>query len=304
MKNILSFTLLVIPMFIWSQNTNHFVNSNSKWNVAHSYAHANEENPSFVETRTTIYGFDGDTTINDQVWLRMFRTTDDTFSSELNFESFVYASDDYVLTLKYGEEIDTLYRFNLNLGDSSLFHFQVDTQYLYVTHIDSLLINDQYFKTFKFSEPTGPNAFTVVDELWIEGIGSKHGPLFPTNAKRFATEIPDSTLLTCSFTNDEQFWNHPDYSDCIVNIILGIEEQEQLEGLKVYPNPFENTLNIELNKSQNLNIEVLNMQGDVLISKTSNQLNTRINLEKIPTGIYFLSIQTEQAKSIRKVLKQ
>lgn len=303
MKNLLSFAFLLIPIFIWSQNTNHFANSNSKWNVATSYPNANEDNPTFVETRTSIYGFEGDTTINEQVWLRMFSTTDDTFSSELNFESFILASEQFVLSMKYNGLVDTLYRFDLNVGDSSLFHFQEETFYLYVSQIDSILIQDQYFKTFKFSEPTGFNDFSFVNELWIEGIGSKHGPLFPFNAKRFATELPDSSLLTCSHINDEQYWDHPNYSDCMVNIILGIKDQEQLTGLKVYPNPFENRINIELDKSQNLAIEILNIHGELMISKTSNSINTTIDLEAIPTGIYFISLQSKDSKVVKKILK-
>jgi hypothetical protein len=41
-----------------------------------------------------------------------------------------------------------------------------------------------------------------MDEIWIEGIGSIHGPLSPHNPRKFSEEIPDSLMLTCTCVNN------------------------------------------------------------------------------------------------------
>ncbi|MEO6903731.1 MAG: hypothetical protein ABI315_11385 [Bacteroidia bacterium] len=82
-----------------------------------------------------------------------------------------------------------------------------------------------------------------MNEIWIEGIGSIHGPLFPIDPCKFLTEIPDSMMLTCTNVNTQKFWHHPSYKSCYMNIVLDTKNIEDTK-LTTFPNPF--TTNFQL----------------------------------------------------------
>lgn len=65
MKTTILLSILLLPTILLGQVINHFDNSDSKWNVAKTYPAANQQNPNFVATTTTVYGFQGDTLINN-----------------------------------------------------------------------------------------------------------------------------------------------------------------------------------------------------------------------------------------------
>ena len=87
-------------------------------------------------------------------------------------------------------------------------------------------------------------------------------------------------------------------------------EEFKIARTKVYPNPARTTINLELNKNQNIeitNIEVINLQGksikqvDVLNESLSNQIS--INIEALQSGPYFLKILFDNGKiDYRKIL--
>ena len=76
MKIKILLTILTFPMLLFGQVTSHFNNLDSKWNVAKTYQNANMQNPNFVATTTTVYGFQGDTLINSDLWFKLYSTSD------------------------------------------------------------------------------------------------------------------------------------------------------------------------------------------------------------------------------------
>ena len=62
--------------------------------------------------------------------------------------------------------IDTIYNFNLQIGDSVLYDFGIENYYMKIENIDSIIINDEKFKIF-------PNP--VRDELRIKIPNNKKG---------------------------------------------------------------------------------------------------------------------------------
>ncbi|MEO8760250.1 MAG: PHB depolymerase family esterase [Bacteroidia bacterium] len=70
-------------------------------------------------------------------------------------------------------------------------------------------------------------------------------------------------------------------------------------GIKIYPNPSNGILNI--NSQKNIKtIKVLNLLGEVVYSKETNDKENSINLKHLPTGIYFIFIQDEDNSFISK----
>src|SRR5699024_3316409 len=127
------------------------------------------------------------------------------------------AENSKVLYLDTLNQLDTLYDFSLKVGDSVLFNINGTTpEWLQVNHVDTIQIHGDYYKRLTFDEPS-ISAFDWLDEEWIEGIGSIHGPLFPAFPVKFSEEIPDSMLLICSYSDNQDVWQHPSYQNCYVN---------------------------------------------------------------------------------------
>jgi surface protein len=74
--------------------------------------------------------------------------------------------------------------------------------------------------------------------------------------------------------------------DCSV---LGVEEFET-NNIKIYPNPTNNIINIEgLNKNENNTIQIFDVQGKLVITKTINEKGT-IDLSELNKGVYVIKI--------------
>ena len=96
------------------------------------------------------------------------------------------------------------------------------------------------------------------------------------------------------------------------SLINDVEDEKKNDsGMKVYPNPFDNIVNVEFNTngySGNYNIEVLNILGSRIFS-TSNKINGSelitecLILDSIPSAVYFVKVQIDGRSFIRKVVK-
>ncbi len=90
---------------------------------------------------------------------------------------------------------------------------------------------------------------------------------------------------------------------------VGVEEHDVIENLGVYPNPNAGVFVIEFisNGNQEVELELYNMLGSVVVSKTksvasgTNRLN--VNIANQPNGIYFVKLTSGKSTYISKVVK-
>ena len=289
----------LLPTLLLGQITNHFTHSDAQWNVAKTFIAATQEHPSFVATTTTVYGFQGDSTINGETWYKMYSTPDSLFQNNLVYQGLTRNENDVILFIDTLSQLDTLYNFNLILGDSVLYNFNGMPEWIYVDEINTLQINGQSYRKFKFTDPTGPSAFYFLKEEWIEGIGSIHGPLFPHAPVQFSSELPDSLLLTCSFSNTQDFFQHPSYSNCYVNIVLGTEVQETM-NYKLYPNPASSVLTIEASQNLGGDIEIFDLNGKLVKTVSADGMNLEIDVSSLENGLYFLHFTTDKQINVKR----
>jgi hypothetical protein len=302
MRPILLAFAILFPVLTFGQVVEHFGNPDTKWNVADSYPNGNLQNPYFVETRTTIFGFVGDTLVNGRTWLKMYSTADSLFTSNLNFEGFIRSSTNHILKADANFYIDTLYQFNLSVGDSVNFDFGFYSENIPVIKIDSVLIGSAYYKTLDFAEPTGPNIFTIFKEKWIEGIGSIHGPLFPNRPEVFSTEMPDSLKLVCTESNGDNLYQHPSYSNCIINIILSLSTKD-LSLVKVFPNPVQNEIWVSTDSYGDKKVSIRNQLGHLIHCELHDQPKFTIQFSKFKNGFYFMTIEENGEYQTWKLIK-
>jgi len=302
---------LIISVRCFGQSTINFADTNATWHVAKTFPNGTSQFPNFVSTITKTYGYKGDTLIGSVLWTKMFFTPDSNFSTTLNLKKAGYlnTSNNLVFYLDTLLNLDTIYNFNLLIGDSVKYDFGSGDNYLFVTSLDSIIIDGNYHKRFYFSEPTGPNAFTILKEIWIEGIGSIHGPLFPSKPTMFSTEIPDSMNLTCYKINNSTIWNNPNYNDCYINIVLSVNDlQEEQGSILAFPNPVTNELRIELPKiaNENFEISIFEVEGKLIQKYFDNKSGQIvIDTRALKNNFYILQVQCSNGRTYRtKFTKQ
>ncbi|MGB0888604.1 MAG: T9SS type A sorting domain-containing protein, partial [Vicingaceae bacterium] len=82
-----------------------------------------------------------------------------------------------------------------------------------------------------------------------------------------------------------------DTSACVNINTVGINDLQHSELISIYPNPASNAINVKLfNTEANDDIILYNSVGQIVVTQKIITLNTMINTEKLPTGIYLLSI--------------
>jgi hypothetical protein len=302
MKQIVVLFCIVCPSFLFAQTVNHFENENSRWFVTESYIHANLQNPSFVDTVTTIYGFQGDSVLSNETWFKMFSTTDTTFTNNLEFQGLLRSSNGLVIFQDTASTVDTLYDFNLEVGDSMLFNFyDMYLEYLKVETVDSIEINSQMFKQIHFSEPLILSAFAYVSEVWIENIGSVHGPLFPSRPRFTSSESPAALDLTCTETNFTPFYQNSIYYQCYYSVILDTKELTRTD-FNIYPNPVTETLFIQ-QQGQYGQFYIRDILGHEVLSGSLQSNKQSVDISQLKTGIYLVTVILENATLTKKILK-
>ncbi|WP_169744664.1 T9SS type A sorting domain-containing protein [Siansivirga zeaxanthinifaciens] len=81
---------------------------------------------------------------------------------------------------------------------------------------------------------------------------------------------------------------------------LSISKNE-IEGLKVYPNPAKDYLTIESNKVKISLVEIYNILGSKVLSSNS-LIGNKLNVSSLSKGVYLLKINSEAKTSVRKIV--
>ena len=78
------------------------------------------------------------------------------------------------------------------------------------------------------------------------------------------------------------------------------------DGMKVYPNPTEQDLNIKLGQEHtNISIKVVNAAGQaVLVEEMDRVSETQLDLSRLETGIYLIIFHSDQMDRIVRIMKE
>jgi hypothetical protein len=88
----------------------------------------------------------------------------------------------------------------------------------------------------------------------------------------------------------------------VVNVITGLEENT-VSGLKLYPNPARDYLNIRADAVINT-VQVLNFAGQLILNESVNSSSYRINVSNLRAGVYMIRIETEEGTTTQRIVVQ
>ena len=185
------------------------------------------------------------------------------------------STDTQDVTVTVYDEITTDAGFDMNLeiGQS----LQLDGSYIGGSG-DVTILWEEVSNSIPIDDPTilNPNA----------------GPFPTTNGYYFSLTVID-TITGCEDT-DTMF----------VAVTVGIGEANISHNIKIYPNPTSG--NIFINTQERLErVSIMNITGSEVFHLEDLQETTQIDLSGLPTGLYFVKVQTTDGIFItRKVVKR
>jgi hypothetical protein len=94
-----------------------------------------------------------------------------------------------------------------------------------------------------------------------------------------------------------------------VNVPVGLENVESVEGVSIFPNPSNGlfTLNIETLERENFNVTVRDAQGREVFTENLNvngKYRNDLDFTSFAKGVYYMQIQTETESTVEKLIIQ
>jgi hypothetical protein len=95
-----------------------------------------------------------------------------------------------------------------------------------------------------------------------------------------------------------------------VGYVLNAPEYEVAQNLNAYPNPFNETISLEIDgfDGQDLNIQIFDLQGKLMFEETVNQpedfVYKELNMKDLASGTYFVKVMSDAGAITKMVVKQ
>lgn len=282
---LLFFTSMFLSASVKGQEYVMFPETNAIWNEIFISVQP-------AERWTYQYGVWGDTVINNVQYHKIYRLADTLFPvTGGEFYGAIREDNRRIYVIGFnaaypgsGEGEVVLYDFTKNVGDT-VFVGQDGTGpegYLVVDHIDSVLIDNNYRKTFSFT--------SMGDYYWIEGIGSTRGLFSPVIGITTGYQF---WHLICHDQDGDVKYLNPEYNTCFP-ILEGVDNNENADrNVAVTPNPVTSQSVVRFdNPDRSLQIfRIYSLTGQVvMVREISDKSQIILSRADFKPGLYFYSI--------------
>jgi len=215
----------------------------------------------------------------------------------------------------------------LRIWDTALEQFEIQSN----MHIELTSAENGLIGYWPFNESMGNIAF---DKTSNNNDGTLHGGAMWVNSTApvlsWLSAIPDSgvclpgssinvqitydaTILNIGdyYTTISISSNDPDLPEIIIPVYLNVNDTatylnniKSRSIIKLYPNPTESIIYLEIQHSGNesYEVEIINISGKVIYQKSG--LIEQINLSGFPKGIYFIKVKVDKYVMVEKIVIQ
>lgn len=263
--------LLLLVIFSGITFGQTLIDTNKIWNVVNCL--------NFGPCWTESHKFEGDTTLNGNLYNKLLASSDSTLSSWYYYGAFREDTTGKVYTFVDSEDI-LFYNFDLESGDDFILQWYGLNIALTVEQVDSItLLNGETRKRIKFDNNYG--------EEWIEGIGSIFGLPFVAYPQ-YSADLDHE--LNCFFENGELKYQNWNYDLCWYTTV-GIEEKQTEQSWTITPNPFNKSCKIKSDNNlvNNYEVRILNNHGTELEIYSNNSPEMEIGGD-LKSGFYIIQI--------------
>jgi len=153
---------------------------------------------------------------------------------------------------------------------------------------------------------TPSNIIAGAQYLWNFGDGTLSNDVTPI--KTFNTAATYQVCLNLASQGCETYY----CENITIKNLVGIDGQELSSGLMVYPNPFSDLIQVELNLMENspVSFGFYDLAGRLMFTRNftaggagARQFSLPMNSSELPNGVYVLSIEAGAQKWIERVVK-
>lgn len=235
-----------------------------------------------------------------------------TVTNYTNVQTYINNNVVYVYNLET-LVFDTLANFNAGIGDKwrlinypgsiSTSSCSFSRPICTVTNTSTVLINSQILKTLQITFQMYSNTYTT---SIIEKIGSVNGFLFPYY--HCIVDGPSYGSFICYSDNNFTLYN-PSGIACNYTTVGLNEIKIKDEELKIYPNPANDVLNVEINLSTSsgsssvAKLEIINSLGQVVYQSAITNQHSSINIKQLSNGFYQLKLSEGESQKLIKFIK-
>jgi hypothetical protein len=223
---------------------------------------------------------------------------------------FTYENNGVVF-IRYKGVFDTLYNFNAlpgeswNVPDSSPVSSVCNTiSKIVVADTGHITINGAYLKRLMVDYHYKNSGSFLWRDTLIERIGSLSQYMLPWDLCLSTVDGNEGGELRCYEDNLVGEYKHNFYSNC--NVIIGIDENEFSKNIRVFPNPAQYLLNIDISEylSEILNVIIYNSAGKKVWSSNISENYFAIEINDFAAGLYQINIINEKnEKTVKRFLK-
>jgi len=123
------------------------------------------------------------------------------------------------------------------------------------------------------------------------------------NSTNPATVMPSASTQYTIYGTDANNCQNSTVIAISVDACTGIAANSSLFGLRVYPNPTNGNLNIELSSNALKNVEVVDVTGRVVFASGTNNSTIQVDLSQVAAGVYYVKVNSNADSEVIKVIK-
>ncbi|UTW67872.1 T9SS type A sorting domain-containing protein [bacterium SCSIO 12643] len=150
--------------------------------------------------------------------------------------------------------------------------------------------------------------------VWAKRGGS-HGYIYPEKVNLLNST---SFLVTGGFSSGWDIDFNPDSTKTLLSaqglsdvfylkfdqaLSLGTEDVMGKVEFDVFPNPTSGSLVIEVDVFEDVEVMLFDLSGNLIFKTSVNQNSTRLDISHIPSGAYFIAVQSGRNRGIQKLVK-
>jgi len=166
------------------------------------------------------------------------------------------------------------------------------------------LLTDGFERLYDLLAIEGENRFWFRNKVG-EGITVYNGSDW-SNYTTFNSGLPSDTVYQITIDSDGTKWIGTANGLVEINSTISIvQESKMKQEFEPYPNPATDHITIRLPEEfQNSTMDILNIQGKIIKSFSTNKNIKRVDVSDFSAGVYLVKIQSRENYSIKKFVKQ
>ncbi|HMN90439.1 MAG TPA: T9SS type A sorting domain-containing protein [Saprospiraceae bacterium] len=286
------------------------VSENAEWTVLKLTIDTQDPTPPFPKDTSYVRTWiAGDTTIADMDFKKVFSSEFLPGDNIPRYQGAIQEENQIVTWIPNERNIekwDTLYNFNLQIGDTIAYYEAMIPFYHYIQNIDSITLEDGFIRKriLIYTKEEGASGEGELINTWIEGLGElQYGLIYPFCQQSFAPRCLD--YLICYKEKEQLVYEYYPLA-CSVSTFIN-SEKFTLWDVEVSPNPFDERIRVTLPENKEFSRVIYNIGGITVFNQfyqVKNNDSLEINLSYLKFGTYLFIFKFKKTIISKMVIKK